>query len=170
MGVAVGIGAFFVVRALAGSDDNEGKLKGPNDTFTLTYPEGWIPLSKQELEGLQGSPVAGVRRKDREGIVILNRQEHVTRDLDQLTRQLDRKLKKRIPDFEKVSSKVVSVKAGRAFMYSYVRKRKGTAHSVVVVPAGSGGYTLNVVVAGGTEDVARQAASMIRSFDASPLP
>jgi hypothetical protein len=162
----LGVAAFFVVRALAGGEDKQGKLEGPNGAFVLSYPENWAPLSKQELEQLPGSPLAAVRQTDSKGILIISSQGRVPRDLDKLTRQLDRRLKKRIPDFKKVSSKSVSIKAGPAFMYSYIRKRKGTAHSVVVVPTGSGGFTLNVVVQAGAPDVAQQAASMIRSFDA----
>ncbi len=164
--VALGVAAFFVVRALAGNEDNGGKLEGPDGAFALSYPESWAPLSKQELEKLPGSPLAAVRQKDRKGIVVISSQGRVTRDFDKLTRRLDRRLNKRIPDFKKVSSKSVSIKAGPAFMYSYIRKRKGTAHSVVVVPTAAGGFTLNVVVQAGASDVAQQAASMIRSFDA----
>jgi hypothetical protein len=166
VGVALGVAAFFVVRALTGSEDNAGKLEGPDDTFTLSYPDDWAPLSKEELEKLPGSPLAVVRRKDRKGIVIINAQGRVTRDLDKFSRQLDRKLKGEIPDFGKVSSRSVTIKAGRAFLYTYIRKRRGTVQIVVAVPVGPRGYTLNAVVQGGAEDVARQVGAMIRSFDA----
>ena len=107
-----------------------------------------------------------VRRRDRRGILIINRQRRITRDVDALSRQLDRRLKRRFSDFRKVSSQTVNVKAGRAFLYSYVRRRKGTVHSLLAVQTSSGGYTLNAVVRGERPDVARQIGAMFRSFDA----
>jgi hypothetical protein len=167
VGVALAVAAFFVVRALNGDDDNGGKLEGASgNRFALTYPEGWTPLSREEVAALKGSPIAVVRRRDRRGILIINRQRRITRDLDALSRQLDRRLKRRFSDFRKVSSQTVNVKAGRAFLYSYVRKNKGTVHSLLAVQTSSGGYTLNAVIRGDARDLARQIGAMFRSFDA----
>jgi hypothetical protein len=166
VGVALGVAAFFVVRALTGSDEKGGELRGPNGAFTLAYPEDWIPVSNQELEKLPGPPLAAVRRKDRKAIVTLDRERRVTRNLGRLSAQFDRKLKRGVPDFQKVSSRIVSINAGRAFLYSYVRKGRGTVHTAVVVPVGPGGYTLNAVVQGGADDAARQVGAIIRTFDA----
>jgi hypothetical protein len=166
VGAALGLGAFFVVRALTGNEDEDRTLKGPpGSAFTLTYPKGWTPLSGKELVALPGSPTAVVRRTDRSGILIVNRQSHVSSNFDKLSRQLDRRLKRSIPDFKKVSSHGVGIKAGQAFLYSYIRKRKGTVHSVVVVPMRSGGFSLDAVVRANARDTARQVGAMIRSFD-----
>jgi hypothetical protein len=59
----------------------------------------------------------------------------------------------------------VKIKAGLALFYSYIRKTKGTAHSVVVVPGRSQSYVLNAVVPAGENQIARQVGAMIRSFD-----
>ena len=48
---------------------------------------------------------------------------------------------------------------------SYIRKKKGTVQSVVVIPAGNRTYTLNTVSRGGANDVAREIGRMIVSFD-----
>jgi hypothetical protein len=167
VGVALAVAAFFVVRALNGGDDNGGKLEGASgNRFALTYPEGWTPLPREEAAALKGSPIAVLRRDDRRGILIINRQRRVTRDLDALSRQLDRRLKRSFSDFRKVSARTVNVKAGRGFLYSYVRSRNGTVHSLLAVQTSSGGYTLNAVVRADARDVARQIGTMFRSFDA----
>jgi hypothetical protein len=167
LGVALAVAAFFVVRALTGDDDNGGKLEGASgNRFTLSYPGGWTPLPREDVAALPGSPIAVVRRDDRRGIVIINRQRRVARDLAALSRQLDRRLKRRFSDFRKVSAKKVSVKAGPAFLYTYVRGRRGTVHSLLAVQTSSGGYTVNAVVRADARDVARQVGAMFRSFDA----
>jgi hypothetical protein len=166
-GAVVAVAAFFVVRALNDDGGNGGKLQGASgNQFTLSYPEGWTPVPRDEAAVLKGSPTAVLRRDDRRGIVIINRQRRVTRDLDALSRQLDRRLKRRFSDFRKVSSKKVQVKAGPAFLYTYVRRRNGTAHSLLAVQTSSGAYTLNAVVRADAPDVARQVGAMLRSFDA----
>jgi hypothetical protein len=167
--IALGVATFFVVRALTDDDDGGGTLRSQSDgagALTLHYPVGWNPDSEAELARLPGSPVAAVRRADRQGIVIVNRQEGATGNFEKVSRQFDRRLKKRISDFRKVSAHPVSIQAGQAFLYSYIRKRRGTVHTIVVVPAGSVTYTLNAVVPAGANDAARQVGAMIRSFDA----
>jgi hypothetical protein len=167
LGAALAVAAFFVVRALSGDDDNGGKLEGTaGSRFTLSYPGGWTPLPRDEVAALKGSPVAVVRRDDRRGILVINRQRRITRDLDALSRQLDRRLKRRFGDFRKVSAQRVNVKAGRALLYSYVRKRRGTVHTLLAVQTSSGGYTLNAVIRADARDLARQLGAMFRSFDA----
>jgi hypothetical protein len=167
VGVALAVAAFVAVRALNGDEDSGGKLEGASgNRFTLSYVEGWTPLSRSEVAALKGSPIGVLRRDDRRGILIINRQRRISRDRGALSRQLDRRLKKRFSDFRKVSSRTVNVKAGRAFLYSYIRRSKGTAHSILAVQTSSGGYTLNAVVRGDARDVARQVGVMFRSFDA----
>jgi hypothetical protein len=164
--VVLGVAAFFIVRGLAGGD-NGGTLKGgPGNAFTISYPKGWKPLPKDQLARLRGSPVAVLRRSDHKGIVIINSLAPVRRDFGKLSSDLDRELKSRIPDFKKVSSRGVSIRAGRALLYSYIRTRSGTVHTLVAVPVDSRGYTLNAVVSAGAADVARQVGAIIRSFDA----
>ena len=162
----VATASIFAVSRLIGGGSDSDTVKGPSgNPFTIERPSGWSELSKTELDALPGSPLAVLRRKDGTGIVTINAQARTSHDFAKISSDLDRALPKSIPDFEKVSSHTVRVKAGKAFLYSYTRRKKGTAHSVVVVPADPGSYTINVVVTGGANDVARQVGAMIRSFD-----
>ena len=167
-GIAVAVAAFFIVRALTENDNEAGTLKSASAGFTLDYPAGWKPVSKEQLARLPGPPLAMLRQTDRRGILIVNRQARPTRDFGKVSAQLDRQLRKRLPDFKKVSSHTVGIKAGQAFLYSYIRERRGTVHTTVVVPAGSRGYNLNAVVVAGAPEVARQVGAIIRSFDTNP--
>ena len=163
----VAAAAIFVVNRLTGRGNESGTVKGPSgNPFTFERPSGWKELSRTELDGLPGSPLVVLRRKDGRGILIVNEQARTSHDFAKISSDLDTALPKSVPDFKKVTSHTIGVKAGQAFLYSYTRTKKGTAHSVVVVPSASGGYTINAVVAGGADLVARQVGTMIRSFDA----
>jgi hypothetical protein len=160
------LAAFLVVNAL----DDDGKTSGgqltgsSKDAFTLSYPEPWRPLSQKELDRLPGNPLAVVRREDGKGFVVLRREKRAPKTFGSFSSDLTRALDRRVPDFKKQSSRTVRIGAGKAFFYSYIRKRKGTVHTVVIVPAGKRSYALNTVSPGGAEDVARQIARIILSF------
>jgi hypothetical protein len=167
--VVVAAAAVFALSYVTGRDAERRAVEGPSESpFTMTRPSGWKELADQEREALPGSPLAVLRREDGKGIAIVGKEASRSRDFDKLSRELDRELPKSFSDFEKVTSHTIAVKAGQAFLYSYTRKKKGTANSVVVVPAKSGRFTINTVVTGGAVDVARQVGAMIRSFDTRP--
>jgi hypothetical protein len=171
----IGLLAIFVVAATAilalnrliGGDAEGGTVKGPaGSPFTIERPSGWTALSSAQLEALPGSVSVALRREDGRGLVIVNEQARGSHDFARISSDLDSALRKDVPDFKKLSSHTVGVKAGAAFVYSYVRTRERTANSVVVVPAGRRTYTISAVVTGGAENVAHQVGAMIRSFDA----
>jgi hypothetical protein len=160
------LAVYLAANALFGGDgSNKGELKGgAEDNFTLSYPSAWRPLSSEELAKLPGQPLAVVRRKDGKGFVVLRKEGRAPKNLTSFSGDLTRALDKRIPDFQKRSSKTIKLNGGTAFFYSYIRKTKGTVHSVVLVPDGKQSYVLNTVSSGGSEQVARQVARIILSF------
>ena len=99
----------------------------------------------KELDKLPGSPLAVVRRKDGKGLVVLRREGRAPKSFSAFSADLTKALDKRIPDFQKRSSKMIEISAGKAFFFSYIRKTKGTVHTVVVVPDGRRSYVLNTV-------------------------
>jgi len=160
------MGVYVAASALFGGDDsNRGELKGGSkNNFTLSYPNRWRPLSSKELAELPGQPLAVVRRKDGKAFVVLRKEGRAPKNLTSFSGDLTKALDKRIPDFQKRSSKTIKLSGGNAFFYSYIRKSKGTVHTVVLVPNGKQSYVLNTVSRGGSEDVARQVARIILSF------
>jgi hypothetical protein len=165
--VLLALVVFLAAKALFGDDSKKGELQGGSkDGFTLSYPSSWRPLSSKELAKLPGNPVAVVRRKDGKGFVVLRKEGRAPKNLSAFSGDLTKALDKRVPDFQKRSSKIIKIGAGKAFFYSYIRKAKGTVHTVVLVPNGKTSYVLNTVSRGGSEDVARQVARIILSFKA----
>ncbi len=83
------------------------------------------------------------------GLIVVRREGPLPRGTARFARQLDREFEKRFSDFERRAVRTVELRDGRqALFYSYVRRREGTVHSVVIVPAGSRNYALNTVAAG----------------------
>ena len=165
--IALLLAGAMALNARTGDEQNSGgKLAGASgNAFTLTYPEGWRPLTKARLDALPGKPLAVLRREGGAGYIVLRQEKRAPRSFAQFSSNLTRELDKRVPDFRKQSARNVRIRAGEAFFYSYIRAQRGTVHSVLVVPAGDRSYVFNTVSRGGAEKVARETARIILSFD-----
>ena len=164
--LVVAVALFFAIKALTGGDDPQTVKAGPADSpFRLSVPKGWRNLSEQELGALPGKPAAVIRREDGKGFVVVRREGRPPKSFQSFTKDLDKEFEKRVPDFQKRTTRTLKIKAGEAFFYSYIRKRAGTVHSVVLVPAQKGSYVLNTVAKGGEDEVAKELGRLIVSFD-----
>lgn len=167
----------LAVLALTGDDDSDSDNKGDSgattvtvqgpagDEFKLEAPAGWTAVSDEQRQALPGRPLSVLRRDDQQGLVIVNVQAGRVRNFDKQVKTLDRRLNRAIPDFRKVGARIVRVKSGRALLYSYARSKRGTAHTLLVVPAGNRSYTLNGTVPAGANDAARELGAILLSFD-----
>jgi hypothetical protein len=167
-GLLLVVAIFIGVKVLGGDEDKKsGEITGSGgDSFTLSYPKSWLALSGKQLSKLPGPPLAVVRRKDGKGFVILRKEKRAPKNFNAFSADLTKALDKRVPDFEKRSSKLVQIAAGKAFFFSYIRKTTGTVHTIVLVPAGKRSYVLNTVSSGKSNRVAREVARIILSFKA----
>ena len=160
--IAAAAAWYFAIR-----DSDSDTVRGPAGAeFTVTRPSGWDSVSSDELATLPGSPLAVLRQTDGTGIVIINSQPQTRATLPQLSDELQSKLKQKISDFKMVKSRIINIPAGQAISITYARTGKGTANTLVVVPAGGHVYTLNAVVPAGEEAAARDVAAIIDSFNA----
>ncbi len=165
--------AAVVVAVLAltgGDDDGAGggttTVNGPaGNEFTLETPAGWTAVSEDQRGAVPGDPLVVLRRDEQKGLVVVNVQQGKVNNFDKQVRTLDRRLGKAIPDFRKVGARVVEVEAGRALLYSYARPKRGTAHTLLVVPAGDRSYSVNGAVPAGEDEAAREMGAILLSFD-----
>jgi len=160
------------VVALTGDDDSDTggatttTVTGPaGNEFTLQVPAGWTAVAADQREGLPGDPLVVLRRDEQKGLVVVNVQPGKVKNFDTQVKTLDRRLEKAIPDFQKVGARIVEVKAGKALLYSYARRERGTAHTLLVVPAGDRSYSVNGAVPAGEDDAAREMGAILLSFD-----
>jgi hypothetical protein len=162
-GAAIAAGMLVATRDDAPAPAHAKELRA--DDFALAYPAGWAPTRADELAKLPGRPAAIVRRTDGKGVVIVRRKA-APRDqsLKALTRDLSAGLEKRFDDFRFVSSRVARVRAGNAFLYTFVRTKQKTAQSIALVRVGNTNFTLDAVAASGDPRAAREVAAIVRSF------
>lgn len=167
--VAAALAAFALSRPDAGSGRTPGARSiagSPQAAFRLPLARGWQALDARALAAQPGRPLAVVRRPDGSGLIVVRAAGRAPASFEAFSRQLDREFARRLPDFERRSARVVRVEAGRALFYSYIRTRRGTAHSVVLVPAGERSFVLDTVARGGQRRVAAEIGRMIVGFEA----
>jgi hypothetical protein len=134
----------------------------PGHAFQIGVPTGWIALRGNDLSRVPGSPAAVLRRSDGRGIVIVRRISALKGDLRTVARELTAQLKRTVPGFRLVSARLGSVRAGGAFLYTFVRGT--TAQSLAVTRLGGTTYRIDSLVPAGSADAARQAGAIAGSF------
>ena len=158
--------AAALVTGIGSGDDSPAprakELRGKG--FTLAYPAGWAPVSADRLASMKGKPVAVVTRVDGNGTVVV-RQTAAPKDqsLRKLTRDLTTGLQRRFPDFSFVSARVVPVRAGDAFLYTFARTKAQTAQTVALVRVGRANFTVNGIARTGDPRAAQEVAAIVRS-------
>jgi len=156
-----------LVRPFSSDGSDSGpRVSGPADApFEMRLARGWKPLPGKALAQLPGAPLSVVRSADGSGTIVVARNPRNDLSPAQLSSGLKRRLKGRFADLREVSSKVVTLPAGRAFIYSFARTKTGIAQTLVIVSAGSSTYAINAVVRPGTPATARQVGAMLGTFD-----
>jgi hypothetical protein len=155
-----------VVRLLAGSDDAAGgrTYTAPHHAFSIAVPAGWTALSGAELRRVPGRPAAVLRRGDGRGLVIVHRTGAVPADLRAVARSLTTTLRARFPGFRPIGARLGRVRAGGAFLYTFVRGPQSVAQSLAITRVGGATYRIDTVVAGAAPDAAREAGAAVGSF------
>lgn len=170
VGVVILLGVAGVLALVGGSDGGDGDdtstVSGPAGyEFALLQPDGWTAVGDAERESIPGAPLAVLRRDGGGGLVTVNAPAQRARDLDTVSAQLDKRLRRELGDFRRVGARVVQVEAGEALLYSYARTERGTAHTLLVVPGAERTYTVNAAVPAGAEDAAKDVGRILMSFD-----
>ena len=165
--VVIALAVVGVIAFVGGDDDaEEASVSGPPGyEFTMLQPDGWTAVEEDELALIPGKPLAVLRRGEGEGLVTVNAPTRQQEDLDDVAAQLDERLSREIADFRKVGARVAQVGAGQGLLYSYARTKRGTAHTLLVVPTAERTYTVSAAVPAGAEDAAKDVGRILLSFD-----
>jgi hypothetical protein len=138
-------------------------LGAPEHPFSITAPRGWTALHGDALTRVPGAPAAVLRRADGQGVVIVRRIPALSGDLRDVARELTAELRRQVPGFRLVSARLGRVRAGGAFLYTFVRG-SGAAQSLTVTKVGGVTYRIDTVVPAGAPDAAREAGAAVGSF------
>jgi hypothetical protein len=158
-GAALG-GALVLAIALAGG----GASRTAPATFTaagtgctISTPRGWRAVA-------DGRAATVLRREDERGVVVIRRRPPLAGSLESLEGSLGTTLARALPGARRTGARTVPVGGAEGLVYTFVRPASGQVQSIVVAPAGDRSYTLDLVSDGDAPDVARELATMVRSF------
>lgn len=155
-----------LVNLAGGSGDSPPAhtYTAPGHAFSIAVPSGWRTLSGAELARVQGGAAAVLRRSDGRGVVVVRRTAAVRGDLRAVAVALTADLRSRFAGFRLVSARLVRVRAGGAFLYTFVRGASGTAQSLAITRVRGITYRIDSVVRGDSPDAARDAGAIVASF------
>jgi len=165
LGAALG-GALVLALflALTGGGERTATQRAPVATYTSTgkgfsiaTPRGWKAVA-------DGKAATVLQRADRRGVLVVHERPRLAGSLDDLAAGLRRTLVRKVPGAREAAVRKVAVGGAEGLVYTFVRPASGQVQSVVVAPAGDRSYTLDLVAEGDAPDVARELASMVRSF------
>jgi hypothetical protein len=162
--------AITVLIVLASGASHDGPKRATEirgGDFAMAFPAGWSAVTADRLVKLPGAPTAMVRRKDGHGTVVVHRKAAPkNQSLRTMTKDLTTQLKGRFADFRFVSARVVRLRGGNAYLYTFLRTRAKVAQSIAIVRVGKTSFTLDAVAAAGDASAAREVAAIVRSFGA----
>ena len=122
--------------------------------FELAHPAGWRAAA----------PGPVLHRADGRGAVAVQEQPRLEGSLADVERDLERRLKRRVPDARRVAGRVVQLATGPALSYTFVRERSGLVQGIVVAPAGARTVMIETAARGDAADVAREIGVIVRSL------
>lgn len=149
-----------------GSPPVAGAAAGP--PFQLSLPATWSAVPASQLSAYAGDPIAVLLRANHTGVIVITAaRSNPKLVLSSLGPLVAKRITSRFPDAKTVTAKIVAVRAGQAFYYSFVRTSARTVNAILVVPAGSVTYELNSVVPGDQTQAAKEIGQILLSFSIS---
>jgi hypothetical protein len=154
-----------LVHLLGGSNGKAAHTyTAPGHAFSIAVPEGWTAMPADQVARVPGRPAAVLRRADGRGLLVVRRTAAVHGDLRAAARILTADLSRRFAGFRLVSARLGRVRAGGAFLYTFVRGARGIVQSLALTRIGGPTYRIDSVVPGDAPDVARQTGAIVGSF------
>ena len=160
--LAVTLALVLLSSSGSGRPATPARFTAPGHAFSVVLPPGWRAVAPRELAALPSRPAAVLRRADHRGLVVVQRIAPIKADARSLTRSLTKRLRARLGDVKVAGARLVTLRRGTAYVYTFVRG--ATVQSVAVVASARATYAINAVVAGSAPDVARQVGEIVGSF------
>jgi hypothetical protein len=133
--------------------------------FSMTYGKGWSAVPASTLARVPSKPVAMLHRKGGKGLVTVRRTGSARMaDPRKLATSLRAQLARRFPDFRAVSGRVVKIRSGQAFLFTFVRTRSRVVQTIALAAVGGRTFQLEGIVPGDSPRAAREAADILSSF------
>lgn len=163
-GAAVAAAVVLGVLALVGGSSKETLAKGSEaGGFRIEFPDGWKSVPPQSVSR-NPAVVGALRTKSGRGLILIRREGPALELGQQFVRDIDRELRKQLPDYRAIGVKAIQVRAGKALHYSYARTKAGEIHTITVVPAGDHSFVIDTVSPLGDVALAEEIGAILRTF------
>lgn len=134
----------------------------PGRAFAMTLPAGWTAVDPLSAARNGSAPLAALRRADHRGLILVYPAPRVRTTAGALASGLTRRLSARLPGFQPVGARIARLRAGSAFLYTFVRGDQ--VQSLTLAATGGRAYTIDSISAGDAPAVARQIGAIVGSF------
>lgn len=148
--------------APAGGTAAATSFDGPG--FEMTVPRGWSPVTADKLASVPGQPAAVIRRDGGSAVVVVREIPALTGDLREVAQGLTTQLSRKIDGFQLVSARLGRVRAGGAFLYTFVRGGGTAVQSLAITTVRGKTYRVDSIVPAKEVAAAREAGAIVRSF------
>ena len=161
------LAALALAAVLAGCGGSGGSGATRVDTAGVSFdvPKEWELVNPETLALVEGDPDAAIRRKDGSAIVTIKKQAPVPGTLGGAGTALQRRLQKSVPDLRALRGSTVRTRAGKAFSFELVRDNPDGPARVVVVPAGTDSWSLELSLQPRADKAKAEMAQIVSSFD-----
>jgi hypothetical protein len=132
--------------------------------FRLTYPANWSPATPPAAPAPAGRAVAALRQDGGKGLIIIRREKAAQGVDAKFVKDLDRRLRRQIPDYRPLGAQILHLEGGQALFYSYLRRKAGLLATITVIPAGDHSFAIDTVSPASDQHVAAEIGRIIRSF------
>jgi hypothetical protein len=154
-GALLVLAAAGAVHLFAGTPAPFAEPSASAEPFSISAPSGWSIV--------RGSSGTVLRRSDGRATVVVRRTPPLAGDLRTVARELTARLERQVPGFRLVSARLGHVRAGGAFIYTFVRGTRA-AQTLTVTKVNGRTYRIDSIVAADSPDAAREAGAAIGSF------
>jgi hypothetical protein len=153
-----------LVRLVVHSDGPATSTAYDGTGFHMTLPHGWHPLTGAKVARVPGHPVAVIRRADGRGVVVVRQIPALNGDLRTVAKSLTAQLKRKVAGFQLVSARLGRVRAGGAFLYTFVRGGGVAVQSLAITTVHGRTFRIDSIVPAKETAAAREAGAIVRSF------
>jgi len=111
-------------------------------TIHLTYPSDWRAVSVKTVRGVPSDALIVLQRKDKSGVVIVLSGGRAPAFNTASADTIGVTLAKTYGDYKFLSARVLRLKLGKAFLFSYLRTKQGMLHTITFIPVGNRSFLI----------------------------
>jgi hypothetical protein len=164
----IAVFGFGWLRGSPGQHASVGSSGSAIPRINLVLPNDWARVSASSVTGAPKAALAVIQRRDKTALLVILRTTSVPSFGRAFSTTLNRQLAGRYADYKFISAKVITIRPGKVFVFSYLRAKQGLLHTITIVPAGSQGYVVTTASPPSARKAAAEIGTMLHSITLGP--